>query len=82
MQSYLHIGGDKDDLSFPAADDAETLQWPSGLTDKETYVRSTLAVGDVSDTIFIHESLTQQQAFNVRVGYYKAWAIHQPGGSF
>jgi len=75
MQTYLHIGGGKDGLSFPAADDAKTLQWPVGITDKETYNRSTLSVGDVSDTIFIHESLTQQQAFNLLVGYYKGWAI-------
>jgi hypothetical protein len=80
MQSYLHIGGGKDGLSFPATDDAETLEWQVGVTDKELYNRSTLAVGDAVVTIYIHESLTQQQALNVLVGYYKAWAIHQPGG--
>jgi hypothetical protein len=52
---------------------------PVGVTDKETYNRSTLTVGDVSDTIYIHESLTQQQALNLLVGYYKAWAKYQPG---
>jgi hypothetical protein len=26
MRSYLFIGGDKDSLSFPAPDDAESLQ--------------------------------------------------------
>ena len=80
MQSYLHIGGGKDGLSFPATDDAETLEWQVGVTDKELYNRSTLAIGDAVVTIYIHESLTQQQALNVLVGYYKAWAIHQPGG--
>jgi hypothetical protein len=80
MQSYLHIGGGKDGLSFQATDDAETLEWQVGVTDKELYNRSTLAVGDAVVTIYIHESLTQQQALNVLVGYYKAWAIHQSGG--
>jgi hypothetical protein len=37
MQSYLHIGGGKDGLSFPATDDAETLEWQVGVTDKELY---------------------------------------------
>jgi len=37
MQHYLHIGGDKDSLSFPASDDAKSMQWQKGLTDKETY---------------------------------------------
>ena len=56
MQSYLHIGGGKDGLSFPATDDAETLEWQVGVTDKELYNRSTLAVGDAVVTIYIHES--------------------------
>jgi len=38
-----------------------------------------LAVGDVSITIYIHESLTPQQAINKLVEHYKAWAAHQPG---
>jgi len=60
MQSYLHIGGGKDGLSFPATDDAETLEWQVGITNKETYNRLTLSLGDVSITVYIHESLTQQ----------------------
>jgi len=58
---YLHIGSDKDSLSFPAPDDAESLQWQLGLTDKETYNRSTLSGGDVSITVYIHESLTRSR---------------------
>jgi hypothetical protein len=80
MQPCLHIGGDKDSLSFPAADCEETLQWPVGVTDKETYNRSTLAVGDVSVAIYIHENLTPEQALNRLVEYYKAWAVNMPGG--
>ena len=42
MQNYLHIGGGKDSLSYPAPDDAETVTWPHAITDKETYNRTTL----------------------------------------
>jgi hypothetical protein len=80
MQHNLHIGGGKDSLSFPAPDDAESLQWQLGLTGRETYHRSTFAVGDVSITIYIHESLTPEQALNKLVEHYKAWAVNMPGG--
>jgi hypothetical protein len=80
MQHYLHIGGDKDSLSFPVPDGAETVQWPVGVTDKETYNRSTLSVRDVSITIYIHESLTPEQALYRVVEHYKAWAVNMPGG--
>jgi hypothetical protein len=80
MQYYLHIGGDKDGLSYPAADDAETVEWPVAITEKEVYARSTLSVGDVSTYIFIHESLTPEQAFNRIIEHYKAWCVNQPGG--
>ena len=80
MQSYLFIGGTHDGQSCPLTDDADFAQWPVGVTDKGQYNRSTLSVGDAVVTIYIHESLTQQQALNVVVGYYKAWAIHHPSG--
>ena len=48
--------------------------------DKKIYIRSTLALGDVSITIYIHESLTPTEALSRLVESYKAWAIHQPGG--
>jgi hypothetical protein len=64
MQSYLCIGGNHDGLNYPAHADAETVQWPVGATDKEIYTRSTLSVGDVSIMIYIHESLTPEQALN------------------
>jgi hypothetical protein len=48
--------------------------------DKETYTRSTLSVGDVSITIYIHESLTPEQALNRLVEHYKAWCVNMPGG--
>jgi len=80
MQHYLHIGGDKDSLSYPAQDGAETVKWQLGVTDKETYNSSTLSVGGVSITIYIHESLTPQRALNKLVEHYKAWAVNQPGG--
>ena len=80
MQHYLHVSGGKDSLSFPAPDDAESMQWQLGLTDKETYTRSTLTIGDVSVTVYIHESLTPEQTLKRLVESYQAWAVNQPGG--
>ena len=80
MQSYLYIGGGQDSLNVPTPDGADSVQVPSGVTGRETYTRSTLSVGDVSITIYIHESLTPEQALKRLVESYKAWAINQPGG--
>jgi hypothetical protein len=80
MQSYLFIGGDRDSLSFPLADDTETVQLPIAITGKETYTRATLSLGDVSITVYIHESLTLAQALDLLVKHYKAWAVNRPGG--
>jgi hypothetical protein len=44
MQSYLHIGGGKDGLSWPVLDDIETVTWPVSVTGKETYTRATECV--------------------------------------
>jgi|SoiMetStandDraft_2_1073263.scaffolds.fasta_scaffold1000557_1 hypothetical protein len=32
MQSYLCIGGNHDGLNYPAHADAETIEWPVGIT--------------------------------------------------
>jgi len=80
MQSYLYIGGNQDSLSIPTPDGADSVQAPSGVTDKETYTRSTLAVGAVSITIYIHENLTPEQVLNRLVEHYKAWCVNMPGG--
>jgi len=80
MQGYLLIGGNHDSLSHPAHADAETIYLTDGVTGREEYNRSTLALGDVSITIYIHESLTPEQALNRLVESYKAWAVNQPGG--
>ncbi len=61
MQSYLFIGGPHDGLSFPVVDDIESVKLPVAVTDKAAYVRSTLSVGDVSVTIYLHSSLTPEQ---------------------
>jgi hypothetical protein len=79
-QPYLHIGGGKDSLNFPAPDDAESLQWQLSLTGRETYNRSTLSLGDASITIYVHEGLTPEQVLNRLVEHYKAWAVNRPGG--
>jgi hypothetical protein len=44
------------------------------------YIRETLALGDVSITAYIHESLTPEQALNLLVEHYKAWCVNRPGG--
>jgi hypothetical protein len=80
MQSYLCIGGNHDGLNYPAHADAETVQWPVGVTDKVTYTRSTLSVGDVSIMIYIHESLTPEEVVSRMIEHYKAWAVNHPGG--
>jgi hypothetical protein len=80
QQPCLFIGGNDDGLTHPAPDSAESLQWPSGLTSRERYHRVTLSLDDASADIFVHESLTLEQALNRLVEYYKAWAINRPGG--
>jgi hypothetical protein len=73
MQTYLFVGGDKDSLSYPVADGAETVTWPLGITGRVTYNRITLAVGNVSTTVYVHDGMTPEQALNLLIGHYKAW---------
>ena len=80
MQTYLFIGGDNDGMSIPAPSGTETVQLPLGVTGRETYIRSTLTVGEMSVTIYIHESLTPEQALNRLVEHYRAWCVNRPGG--
>ena len=80
MQSYLFIGGVKDGLNIPAPDGAESVQLPLGVTSLETYIRSTLAVDDVSVTFYRHEDLAPTQVLARLVVYYRAWCVNRPGG--
>ena len=80
MESYLCIGGNHDGLDIPAHAAAESVQIPVGVTGKEAYHRSTLSVEDAPITIYIHESMTPEQALNRLVEYYQAWAVNMPGG--
>jgi hypothetical protein len=80
MQCYLFFGGNQDSLNIPAPEDTESVQLPSGVTDKETYIRSTLSLGDVSITIYIHESLTPEQVLDRIVEHYKSWVANRHGG--
>jgi hypothetical protein len=80
MQPCLLIGGNNDSLNYPAHADAETIFVRVGVTGRDEYNRSTLSVGDVSTTIYLHKSLTPEQALKRLVESYKAWAVHQPGG--
>jgi len=80
MECYLFIGGPHDGLSYPAADDAEFVQWPVGDTDSDVYARETLSVGNAYTTIFRYESLTPEQVVVRLVHHYKAWCVNRPGG--
>jgi hypothetical protein len=80
MENYLCIGGNHDGLDYPAHAAGETVTIPLGVTGRETYNRSTLAVGDVSTTVYIHESMTPEQALNRLVEHYKAWCVNMPRG--
>ena len=80
MHSYLFIGGGKDGRRIPLADEPDTVQLPAGATEKETYVRETLSVGDASIYIYRHESLTPEQVLNLLIESYKAWAVTWRGG--
>jgi hypothetical protein len=71
MQSHLFIGGPHDGLSFPVVDDIESVKLPIAVTDgRETYVRETLSVGDVSTVVYRHESLTPEQVLDLLVDFY------------
>ena len=78
MRSYLFIGGCKDGLNIPVAPDVDTKQAPAYVTEKETYVRETLSVGNASIYIYRHESLTPEQVLNLLIESYKAWAVNRP----
>ena len=80
MRSYLFIGGGKDGLRIPMADEPGAIQLPGGVTEKETYVRETLRVGDAARYIYRHESLRPEQVLNLLIESYKAWAVNRPGG--
>jgi hypothetical protein len=70
MESYLCVGGNHDGLNYPAsAATPERLQMQVGITGKEVYKSMTLSLGDVSVTVYIHESLAPAQALNLLVEY-------------
>jgi hypothetical protein len=75
MPNYLHIGGANDGLTILVVDGAESA---AGF---DLYIRDSLSVGDVSITIYRHESLTREEALNRLVEYYKAWCVKRPGGA-
>jgi hypothetical protein len=79
-QAYPLIGGVHDGLDFPAPDDAESIQIPVDITGLETYIRSTLGVGDKSIAFFRHESLAPERVLERLVNHYKAWCVNRPGG--
>ena len=80
MRTYLFIGGGKDGFRVPLADEPDTVQLPADVTEKETYIRETLSVGNASVYIYKHESLTPKQVLNLLIEAYKAWCVNQPGG--
>jgi hypothetical protein len=72
--------GSKNKSRVITPDGADSMQLPSGVTDKETYTRETLSVGGAAITIYRHERLTPERVLNRLVEHYKAWAVNQPGG--
>jgi len=80
MESHLFIGGAHDGLNMLVADDLDALRLPVSVTDRETYIRSTVTVGDASVTIYKHENLTPAQVLDRLVVHYKGWVVNQPGG--
>jgi hypothetical protein len=81
MQSYLFIGGHQDGLNIPLEDDVMSIQLPVDGTDRETYIRDTLAVGAYeSITFYRHEGLTPEEVLDHLAMHYIAWCVRQPGG--
>ena len=48
MKSHLFIGGTHDGLNMPVVDGLDAVRLPVSVTDRETYIRSTLTVGHAS----------------------------------
>jgi hypothetical protein len=86
MPRYMFIGGSKDGLGVLAPEDMETIhvpvltaedrrQLPVVVTVVETYIRETLSLGDVSVTIYRHESLTPEEVLDRLLHRYNTWAV-------
>lgn len=80
MQPYLFIGGPDDALTNPAPDDAETLNWPVGVSGRTTYNRKTLSLDGASIVVYVHESLQPAQVLELLAAFYKAWCLNRLGG--
>jgi len=52
MESHLFIGGAHDGLNMPVVDGLDAVRLPVSVTDRETYIRSTVTVGDASVAIY------------------------------
>jgi len=78
MQAYLFIGGTHDSLNIPVADGQDEARPHVCAMGSELYIRSTLAVDDVSITIYRYESLTPEQVLNQLVGHYKRSPVRWP----
>jgi hypothetical protein len=72
MQTYLFIGGNQDGLNIPLAPDVDVVQLPARVRGKDNYLAATLALDDVSITVYRHEGLTSQQVLDLFVKRYKA----------
>jgi len=79
MQSYLFIGGGKDGLNIPVADNMDAIELPAGVTSSEGYIRNFLSFGRASVAVYRHESLTSIQVIERLVEHYRAWSANRPG---
>src|SRR5215813_13895014 len=79
MQNYLFIGGSQAGLNAPVAPDLETVQLRIGVTDSETYIRDSLALGDTFVTVYRLESLSAEDALDRLILGFKAWVANRRG---
>jgi len=61
------------------APDLETVRLQVDDTDSETYVRDSLALGDVFVTVYRLESLSSEDALDRIVLGFMAWCVNRPG---
>ena len=81
MQDYLFIGGSQDGLNALVTPDQKTVQLQMGDTDSETYVRDSLALGDVFVTVYRLESLSAEDALDRLILGFKSWVATRRGGN-
>src|SRR5262249_34019857 len=81
IQNFLFIGGSHDGLNVTVAPDQKTVQLQVDDTHSETYVRDSLALGDVFVTVYRLESLSAEDALDRLIPGFESWVANRHGGS-